>query len=108
MTDHRTRFLQLALLGSGRASEARPLLAEACAQAPQFAPTQMAAVCCAVLLGSMTEAREAASRLEACGGLEAAFRILRDPGQQAAVRALVLSVGQSAAAAELIDQTPAA
>lgn len=99
--------LGLALVGQGRAAEARPILAEAAAQLPQFALTQMAAACCAVLLGQGAEASAAKRCLEASGGLAAAFRVVRDPGQQATIRSL-LNLGAPGAAAGDLDEPPIA
>jgi TolB-like protein len=84
--------LGLALVGQGRPAEARPILVEAAAQLPHFALTQMAAACCATLLGNAAEASAAKRRLEASGGLAAAFRVVRDPAQQAAISGLLEGV----------------
>lgn len=100
--------LGIALLGLARIAEARPLLAEAAAQLPTFAPTQMAAACCAILTGQRDEAQVALRRLEGCGGIEAAFRVVRNPAQQAAVRDLFASFEHSTSCGEKLDEFPVA
>lgn len=79
----------LALLHLGRYAEAAPLLAEASVQLPHFAPAQLAAACWALQLGQAAEAAQALARLAEAGGVEAAFRILRHPAQQARIRTLL-------------------
>ena len=78
----------LALLGLAQPGEALPILADASAQVPQFAPAVVGAALCDMQGPRIRTRQEWANRIEAAGGLTAALRLLRHPAHRSLLSSL--------------------